>query len=173
MLISLRPIIILSGKGLQFPCSDMSSVLGVTAFPAQFASVTSALISQRSLRVGGHESDYNIPHLPSACTCQQPRTLHCSITVLCTSSAMLDNNLSLHSSAVQISPLSQLDRSFIPNVLDFLFMCVFDNYTPVRAPKWIVGQLVMVPVFPSFFLTLVIALSFRELRAPMMNSQAC
>lgn len=38
MLISLRPTIILSGESLQFPCSDMSSLLGATAFPAQFAS---------------------------------------------------------------------------------------------------------------------------------------
>lgn len=39
MLISLQPTIILSGERLQFPCSDMSSVVGVTASPAQFASV--------------------------------------------------------------------------------------------------------------------------------------
>lgn len=59
--------------------------------------LTGTLILQSTRLVGGHESNYNVPHLLSAGARREPRTLRFSVTVLCMSSACW------HRSSVQMS----------------------------------------------------------------------
>lgn len=153
----------------------MSSVLGVIDFSAQVPTVRqltapsvdvcllntpgcSFIKQNTALSVlsasGGHESNYNIPHLPSARIHQRPRTLHFSITVLGTSSAC--RPLSFACICDQFTSLKphQIMTNFVP---DLNWMFCFSVYAvDPGMPSQVDNGIVDGPGLHLIFLTLVI-----------------
>lgn len=144
--------IFLSGESLQFPCSRQQHVFSfrclsclicfavriLTGPSEDICLLNTAGWSRSGLRKW---ADMNQIIISLICRVSVPSAAkdvtllnYCPLHVLC----LPASKFSLHSSSVQISHLSWLDEIFRlirTTCAGPLFMCVFDNYTSVEAPK--------------------------------------